>query len=216
MLADGTRLAGRIVEVEAYVGVRDRACHSFGGRRTPRNESMYGPPGLAYVYFTYGMHHCMNVVCGRDGEPVAVLIRALEPIDGLEAMRRARASGNAAKARALRERDLCSGPGKLCQALGLDRACDGEDLATSERLWIEERGAGGARSRLVRGPRIGIGSAGVWAEKPLRWGVAGSPWVSVAFPQGCAGQAPARNSRRRKVSDETTKRINGSKSVRGA
>src|SRR5262245_61693000 len=100
VLQNGERLAGIIVETEAYVGVIDRASHPFGGRRTPRNESMYGRAGTAYVYFTYGVHHCVNVVCGRENEPVAVLLRALEPVEGLEAMRRLR-SGNRERSRPL-------------------------------------------------------------------------------------------------------------------
>src|SRR5262249_30706689 len=90
VLDDGTRLAGRIVETEAYLGVEDRAAHSFGGRRTPRNEPMYGKPGMSYIYFTYGMHHCFNIVCGEVDEPVAVLLRGIEPTEGLEVMRRLR------------------------------------------------------------------------------------------------------------------------------
>jgi len=157
------RLAGTIVETEAYLGALDRAAHSFGLRRTPRNESMYADPATAYVYFTYGMHHCMNVVCGRAGEPVAVLIRALEPTEGIERMYEARA-------KARRDRDLCSGPGKLCQALRIDREMDGEDLLSSQRLFVER-----ARSRpispesIVNTPRIGVESCGQWAAEPLRW-----------------------------------------------
>ncbi len=168
VLETGDRLCGIIVETEAYLGVRDRAAHSFGGRRTPRNESMYGPPGQAYVYFTYGMHHCMNVVCGRAGEPVAVLLRALEPTEGLERMRVNRAS--ARRRSAIADTDLCSGPARLCQAIGLDRAFDGVDLTTDPRIFIEPSPTpAAARGRVRRSPRVGIGSSGEWSSKPLRF-----------------------------------------------
>ncbi len=121
----------RIVEVEAYAGAADPASHAFRGM-TARNATMFGPPGHLYVYFTYGMHFCANVVCGTDGEASAVLLRGLTPVAGLDAMRAAR--GPAAR----RDRDLCSGPGKLCQAFGLDRAFDGADLVTGD-LGVEVR-----------------------------------------------------------------------------
>ncbi|MDX2146222.1 MAG: DNA-3-methyladenine glycosylase [Planctomycetota bacterium] len=169
-LPTGQRLAGVIVETEAYLGVRDRAAHSFGGRRTARVEPMYAAPGTAYVYFTYGMHHCMNVVCGEVGEPVAVLLRALAPVEGLDAMRRFRG----AKA----ERELCSGPGKLCQALAIDRSLSGVDLTSSDEVWIEA----GVRVRprdVVRSPRVGVSYAGAWAARLLRFSVRGNESVSV-------------------------------------
>lgn len=173
----GERLAGRIVEVEAYLGEPDRAAHTFGGRRTARNASMWGEAGHAYVYFTYGMHHCMNVVAEGPGKPTAVLIRALAPREGLEAMRANRAGKIAADR--LKPTDLCSGPAKLCQALRIDRALDGEDLVHSERLFLE-RGGAVDDARIVAGPRIGIARAGAWAAKPLRFYLADSPHVSRA------------------------------------
>lgn len=177
VLADGVRLSGVIVETEAYVGVRDRACHSFGGRRTPRNEVMYARAGAFYVYFTYGMHFCCNVVCGEADEPVAVLLRALEPTEGLEAMR-ARRTG------ARRDRDLCSGPAKLCQAMAIDREQNGVDLVTSADLWIEcPMAAVVGTGSIVRGPRIGIGSGNVWTRRLLRFGLRGHPCLSVPFPR---------------------------------
>lgn len=172
-LDDATRLAGVIVETEAYLGVEDAAAHSFAGRRTARTEAMYAKPGTAYVYFTYGMHHCMNVVCGRIDEPVAVLIRALEPTEGLDRMTSHRSGGR----RTLAPRDLCSGPGKLCQAMAIDRTLNLEDLTRSGRLWIEHPGTP-RRIELANGPRIGVAYAGEWAHKPLRWWAAGNGHVS--------------------------------------
>lgn len=179
VLDAGVRLSGVIVETEAYLGVRDRAAHSFGGRRSARNESMYQKPGTAYVYFTYGMHFCMNVVCGAEGDPVAVLLRALMPEEGLEEMRLARTGRRRPGAAPVRETDLCSGPAKLCQALRIDRSLDGEDLVASSRLFIERTGSARAGARRVsRSARVGVGYAGEWAARPLRWFVSGNPHVS--------------------------------------
>lgn len=176
VLPDGERLAGRIVETEAYMGVADLAAHSAGGRRTPRNEVMYGAPGLAYVYFTYGMHHCFNVVCGAEEEPVAVLIRALEPMEGAERMRahRSKRAG-----RAIPDHQIASGPARLCQALAIDRAQNGVDLVSSETLYIERaRTRAGERGLIRNGPRIGIDYAREWAAAPLRWWIEGNPNIS--------------------------------------
>jgi DNA-3-methyladenine glycosylase len=164
---EGAARVGRIVEVEAYCGVADPGSHAFRGM-TPRNRTMFGPPGGLYVYFTYGMHWCANVVCGDEGEGVAVLLRALAPLAGVEAM-------FAARPRARRERDLCSGPAKLCQALGLDGSFDGADLVTADRgVWVGDDGTPPPR-RPVQTTRIGL-SAG--AEHPWRWCVPGDPHVS--------------------------------------
>ena len=165
--------AGRIVEVEAYHGANDAASHAFRGR-TPRTAVMFGPPGFLYVYFTYGMHWCANVVCGPDGEAAAALIRALEPMHGLEEMRTARPG-------ARRDRDLCNGPAKLCQALGITGAETGTDLVAPA--------AGGARAtvRLLadgtpppkrpgRGTRIGIKEA---TDKRWRFWVPDNAYVSA-------------------------------------
>lgn len=187
VLEDGTRLSGWIVETEAYTGPEDRASHAFGGRRTARNESMYARPGTAYVYFTYGMHHCLNVAAWRAGHPAAVLIRAIEPVEGVEAMRTRRP-------KAMRDRQLCSGPGKLCQAMGVDLGLDGADLASrrSDRgvgagsgagagaLFIERvRGGPINDAGVVNAPRVGLGSAGEWTGALLRWYFRGNPHVSV-------------------------------------
>ncbi|MCL4741684.1 MAG: DNA-3-methyladenine glycosylase [Phycisphaerales bacterium] len=177
VLDDGTRLAGRIVETEAYLGTEDRAAHCFAGRRTPRKESMYARPGTAYVYFTYGMHHCFNVVCGRVGTPAAVLVRALEPVEGHEAMRRLR---SARRAGSVPDTHLCSGPGRLCEAMGIDLKDDGVDLADpASRLFIV-RGAGrlSADESVRNTARIGVAYAGDWADRALRWFIVGNPHVS--------------------------------------
>jgi len=189
------RLAGTIVEVEAYLGIRDKAAHTCNGRRTPRNESMWGEGGHAYVYFTYGMHHCLNVVASTAGDPVAVLIRALEPTEGIEHMYRHRKP-------ARRDSDLCSGPAKLCQALKIDRELDGEDLVKSGGLFIEQvRRSPLPASRVATGPRIGVSYADEWADKPLRFFIKDNIHVSKPrMPPGvpppptprCPGPPPPR------------------------
>lgn len=172
-LADGTILGGVIVETEAYLGPEDRAAHSFGGRRTARTEPMYMLPGTSYVYFTYGMHHCMNVSAMAIGIPHAVLLRALEPIEGLDRMAELR--GLAGKP--VRASDLCSGPAKLCQALAIDRGLTAVDRCTSLELWFE-RGWKLSDAGIGVSARVGIGYAGAWVDKPLRWFVLGNSCVS--------------------------------------
>ncbi|GMV26851.1 MAG: putative 3-methyladenine DNA glycosylase [Phycisphaerae bacterium] len=176
---DGRRLAGVIVETEAYCGPRDLGSHARGGRRSARNEAMYAQAGTAYVYFTYGMHYCMNVVCGDVDEPVAVLLRALEPVEGTDAMSVLRGPSRGGRARPVT--DLCSGPGKLCQALGIDRGLNHTDLVTSPVLFLEEP-TRPVRLGVRRTARIGLGNAGAWTHKPLRWVVATNPHVSKGRP----------------------------------
>jgi DNA-3-methyladenine glycosylase len=164
--ADGR--SGRIVEVEAYCGGEDPASHSYRGM-TARNAVMFGPPGFLYVYFTYGMHWCCNPVCGEDGEGVAVLLRAISPLSGIDAMRAAR--GPAAR----RDRDLGNGPAKLCSALGLTGADNGADLVTGEGgVWIADDGCPPPDDP-ANGCRIGVSAA---AEEPWRWWVLGDEHVS--------------------------------------
>ena len=166
--------AGRIVEVEAYRGPRDRAAHSRGGHRSPRNEVMYGAPGHAYVYFIYGMHHCVNVVTQRPEVPEAVLIRGLEPVAGVELMRRRRGLPTAPAWR------LCRGPGALCQALAITRRQNGADLRRGalRLLASPELAARDVR----RTPRIGVAYAGSHAAFRWRFLLAGS--AAVSGPRG--------------------------------
>jgi DNA-3-methyladenine glycosylase len=155
-------VAGRIVEVEAYGGGEDPASHGYRGR-TARNSTMFGPPGHLYVYFTYGMHYCCNVVCERDGMPGAVLLRAVEPTEGLEIMKARRGLDD--------PRLLARGPARLCEAFGIDRSCDGADL-TDRPVWITGR----ARpvGQLEETPRIGI-KVGM----DLTWRISErGPWTS--------------------------------------
>lgn len=162
---DGAIAAGRIVEVEAYLSDADAASHSRCGP-TARNATMFGWPGRAYVYLSYGMHRCVNVVTGPRGRGEAVLVRALEPLEGLEAMRARRGE--------VAQRDLCNGPGKLCEALGIELAHDGADLRRGAlRLWLP-RTPHPERAIHV-GPRIGITRD---AHLPLRFVLRGSPFVS--------------------------------------
>jgi len=173
LLVRGNRV-GRIVEVEAYHGVNDAASHASRGM-TPRTAVMFGPPGFLYVYFTYGMHWCANVVCGPEGEAAAVLVRALEPVGGLDDMRLARPAART-------ERDLCNGPAKLCQALGITGSDNGTDLlapgavrsgvALPVRLTTDGTPP---PKRPGRGTRIGITEA---TDKRWRFWVRDSPFVS--------------------------------------
>jgi len=181
-LVGGRRLAGLIVEVEAYLGPADRAAHTFGGRRSARNASMWCGGGHAYVYFSYGMHHCMNVVCGREGSGTAVLLRALEPTEGIDAM-------FARRPAARRETDLCSGPGRLAQALAIDLSHDGGDLRRDPSLWIEQlRSRAPSAASIATTPRIGVGYAESWAAKPLRFFLRDNPHVSRARPPAFHGE----------------------------
>lgn len=168
-VVEGHRLAGMIVETEAYLGPRDRASHTWNGRRTPRNEVMHGGAGHAYVYFTYGLHHCLNVVTGDAG---AVLIRALEATEGAERMRELRNW----------KRGLASGPARLTQAMAIDLALNGEDLEQSDRLWIEITRPESVRVRVRTTARVGVDYAGAWAARRLRYFIAGHPEVSPGKP----------------------------------
>jgi DNA-3-methyladenine glycosylase len=171
----GVVTSGTIVEVEAYIGESDPACHAAPGP-TKRNAPLYGPPGLAYVYLNYGIHSLFNVVTEADGSPAAILVRALDPLDGIETMRRRRA--RAAKGRAktrgasIAVADLCRGPGNLTMAMGITLDDNLADLA-GDRLFIEDRGI--KTGRIVWSPRIGIR---VGTEKPWRASIAGHPSVS--------------------------------------
>jgi DNA-3-methyladenine glycosylase len=159
--------AGMILETEAYVGPDDKASHASRGR-TPRTSVMFGPAGFAYIYLIYGMHHCLNIVTEQEDYPAAVLIRAVEPGEGLELMREQRP--------VLDVRRLTNGPGKLCQAFGIDRRLNGLDLC-GEVLFIEDRGT--SLVDIVATTRVGVDYAGPWKDKPWRFYIAGHPGVSV-------------------------------------
>jgi DNA-3-methyladenine glycosylase len=165
----GARTVGRIVETEAYLGYDDPASHGYRDRRHAQNEALFGPPGTWYVYLSYGMHWCANLVCGAPGLASAVLLRALEPVHGLTVMRERRG--------AVADRQLCSGPGKLCQALAITRDQDGLPMRRSGAV---VRSAGEPPEAIVTTPRIGITKAMDW---PLRFVIDGSPWVSRGPPR---------------------------------
>ena len=176
----GRRISGMIVETEAYLGETDRAAHSYGGRRTARNEVMYGPAGHVYVFFVYGMYYQFNVVTGPVDHPHAILIRAVEPVEGIEIMRRRRSVPKAVTTGVRRavmpDRNLTSGPGKLCIALDIDRSLNGEDLL-GPCVWLEDYREF-SNDEIAVGKRIGIDYAGEDAEKPWRFWVKGNEFVS--------------------------------------
>jgi DNA-3-methyladenine glycosylase len=157
---------GRIVETEAYIGPHDLACHASKGR-TARTEVMFGPAGHAYVYFIYGFYNMLNLVTETKGYPAAVLIRAVEPVSGIELMKERR--------RISALRNLASGPGKLCQAFAVDRSLNGADLRGSV-LYVEDRGDPTPKFQAT--PRVGVDYAGKWKTKPYRFLERGSEFVS--------------------------------------
>ncbi|HEX4007762.1 MAG TPA: DNA-3-methyladenine glycosylase [Acidobacteriaceae bacterium] len=164
-----TRLAGRIVEVEAYFGMDDPAAHSFAGK-TARNAVLFGPPGFAYVYFIYGMHYCLNFSCEPEGQAGGVLLRALEPQEGLATMAKLRGLTEEADAKL-----LMSGPGRLCQALGIARESHNGVDATSRRSGLHVEDDGFVPAEIAVTPRVGIRHA---ADRPLRFSIAGNRYVS--------------------------------------
>jgi len=178
---DGSIVRARIVETEAYEP-DDPASHAFRGP-TPRNGVMFGPAGHLYVYVAYGVHPCMNVVADAEGIASAVLLRAAEPIAGLEAMAARRGSPP--------DRDLCRGPGRWSRAFDVDRVLDGADLVSGDRVWIE-RGSPPERGAIVAGPRIGLAVA---TERPWRFCLAGSR--SLSRPAGGVSRPPASAASRR-------------------
>ena len=170
-LDDGEMLAARIVETEAYLGANDMASHARRGLRSERNASMYLEGGHAYVYFTYGMHWCLNVVTQEEDIAEAVLLRAAEPVRGIEAMR-------ARRPKARRDFDLMNGPGKICMALDIDRRLDGAGLA-GDALWLTDRDVEVQEPDIAVSPRIGIDNSGDAAAWPLRFFLRGNRNVSA-------------------------------------
>ena len=159
--------AGRITELEAYMGETDKGCHAYGGRRTQRTQIMYANGGHAYVYLIYGMYCCMNIIVNREEIPHCIFLRALEPIDGIDLMKSRRGTDKL--------RNLCSGPGKLCIAMGIDKSLYGEDLCGS-RLWLEDDGS---QPDIMRGKRINIDYAEEAADFNWRFAVKGSRFLSA-------------------------------------
>ena len=175
----GKLTEGRIVETEAYLGYDDPASHGYLHRRSARNEALFGPPGSWYVYLSYGMHWCANLVCQRPGLASAVLLRALEPLAGLAVMRQRRGG--------VPDRELCSGPGKLTQALGIRRDLDGSKMPGSGV--VVRRPDSIEEIAIAATPRIGITKAADW---PLRFCLAGSAWTSRKEAGGGSRRSPAR------------------------
>jgi len=189
---------GRIVEVEAYLGAKDLACHTSKGK-TPRNEVMFGPPGHAYVYFIYGMYHCFNVVTEKEGNPCAILIRALEPIDEIRKFRNcdtrliskfpgfpisdpSTTCGNNENksSKNLHGKsiyNMLNGPAKLCRELMIDRKLNGWDLTSGKQLWIE-KGETIRSGRIKKSKRIGVDYAGNWKDRLLRFYIKNNEYIS--------------------------------------
>ncbi len=174
--ASGERVSGMIVETEAYLGAIDKAAHSYGNRRTTRTETMFAVGGTAYIFFIYGMYFQFNVVVGAIDTPHAILIRAVEPVENIEIMRMRRNAKSKNPNRKMLDKNLTSGPGKLCIALGIDRTFNNEDLL-GDKVWLEDFKALSAEE-IASGKRIGIDYAEEFAEKPWRFWVKDNLFVS--------------------------------------
>ena len=174
---NGVKIKGRIIETEAYIGPIDKACHAYGEKRTPRTEPLYGKPGTAYVYFIYGMYHCFNVITKEEGSPEGVLIRAVEPIEGLEEMSKQRFVKSYSELTKAQIRNLTSGPSKLCIAFNINKECNKKDLCASN-LYIEEP-QGTDKFHIVKTKRIGIDYAEEAKDFLWRFYVKDNPWVSA-------------------------------------
>lgn len=172
----GQKLSARIVETEAYMGVTDKAAHSYGGRRTPRVEVMYGKPGFSYVFIIYGMYYCFNTVTREEGTPQAVLIRAVEPIEGVNSMAQNRFKKPYDQLSKSQIKNLTNGPGKLCGALLIDKTQNGEDLC-GNKLYIEE--GGNEEFNIISAKRVGIDYAEEAKDYPWRFYIEGNKCVSV-------------------------------------
>lgn len=164
------KLIGKIVETEAYIGPKDKASHSYGGKVTVRNKAEYLVGGHCYIYLVYGMYWQLNITTNQEGKPECVLIRALEPIKW--------ENKNKNKKHILKIKNLTNGPGKLCRWLNLDNSFYGEDLTKSRRLWLEDRGIKIKKSQIVKTKRIGIDYAGDWTKKPWRFYIKDNKFVS--------------------------------------
>lgn len=175
---DGKELIGKIVEVEAYMGIGDKAAHSYNGRRTARTEVMYGEEGHAYVYFIYGMYHCLNVVAAKEGIAQAVLVRALEPMEGVDIMACNRYGKDLGELKKSQITNLTNGPGKLCKAFNITKEHNGEDL-TGNRLFICESRSFKEDIDIVETRRIGIDYAEEAKYFPWRFYIKNNPYVSI-------------------------------------
>jgi DNA-3-methyladenine glycosylase len=158
---NGKITSGIITETEAYAGISDRASHAFGGKRTPRNEKMYAKGGIAYVYLCYGIHHLFNVVTNNENIPHAILIRALQPLEGIETILKRRKQKTIAK-------NTAGGPGTISQALGITTKLNGTDL-TGKTIWLQDEGIKVIQKNIIVGPRIGVDYAGEDAKLPYRF-----------------------------------------------
>ncbi len=173
---DGQKISAKIVEVEAYMGIEDKAAHSYGGRRTPRVEVMYGGAGFSYVFIIYGMYYCFNIVTREEGNPQAVLIRAVEPIEGFDLMAQNRFKKLYNQLSKSQIKGLTNGPGKLCNALLIDKELNGEDLCGS-KLYVEE--GQGEKFTVISSKRVGIDYAEEAKDYLWRFYIKDNKYVSV-------------------------------------
>ncbi len=173
---NGQKISAKIVETEAYMGIEDKAAHSYSGRRTPRVEILYGAAGFSYVFIIYGMYHCFNVVTKEEGNPQAVLIRALEPIEGLDLMSQNRFKKPYSSLNKSQINGLTNGPGKLCKAFLIDKSLNGEDLCGS-KLYIEE--GTDKNFTVISSKRVGIDYAEEAKDYPWRFYIKDNKYVSI-------------------------------------